>query len=143
MSGDFATVQRKFHYFSGTKHMANNCNSHSHFPPAMPKMASEKELEKTSLEWTAVCLGFFLDYFGMPKVKSHLQPVTMAIDVVAAKAAIPGNGDVPGVFAYSQDVGKFVAALLTLPRWEKESYVIGDKLTWNECLKLAEDARGE
>ncbi|KAI1374560.1 NAD(P)-binding protein [Hypoxylon crocopeplum] len=114
----------------------------SDFPAAMPKIASEKELEKTSLQWTAVCIGFFLDYFGMPKVKSHLRPTTMVLDIVAAKAAIPGSGDVPGVFTYSQDVGKFVAALLTLPEWEKESYIIGEKLTWSECLRLAEDVRG-
>ncbi|KAH8587805.1 hypothetical protein B0O99DRAFT_747303 [Bisporella sp. PMI_857] len=114
----------------------------SDFPPAVPKIASEKELEKTSLKWTAVCIGFFLDYFGMPKVKSHLLPITMVLDIVAAKAAIPGSGDVPGAFAYSQDVGKFVAALLTLSEWEKESYIIGDKLTWNECLRLAENVRG-
>lgn len=115
---------------------------YSDFPLAKGKIASEKELEKTSLEWTAVCVGFFSDYLGMPKVKSHLTPITMVIDVVAAKAAIPGSGDRSGVFTYSQDVGKFVAALLTLPKWETESYVIGDKLSWNEFVKLAEDVRG-
>lgn len=109
----------------------------------MPQSASEKELEKTSLEWTAVCNGFFLDYFGMPKVKSHLRMITMVLDVIAAKAAIPGSGDVPGVFTYSQDVGKFAAALLTLPKWDKESYIVGDKLSWNEALKLAEEVRGK
>ncbi|KAI0126962.1 hypothetical protein BJ170DRAFT_425144 [Xylariales sp. AK1849] len=114
----------------------------SDFPAAIPKIASEKELEKTSLEWTAMCIGFFLDYMGMPKVKSYLTPTTMILDVAAAKAAIPGSGDVPGAFTYSQDVGKFVAALLTLPKWEKESYVIGEKLTWNEFVKLAENVRG-
>jgi hypothetical protein len=117
--------------------------SKSNFPPAVTKIASEKEMEKTSLKWTAVCVGFFLDYFGMPKVKSHLRPITMVLDVVAAKAAIPGSGNVPGAFTYSQDVGRFVAALLTLSEWEKESYIIGDKLTWSECLAIAEDVRGK
>ncbi|KAI0842316.1 hypothetical protein F5Y06DRAFT_124498 [Hypoxylon sp. FL0890] len=114
----------------------------SSFPLAIPKIASEKELEKTSLEWTAVCIGFFLDYFGLPKVKSHVAHFTMVLDIGAAKAAIPGSGNVPGVFTYTQDIGKFVAALLTLPKWEKESYIVGEKITWNEFLKLAKDVRG-
>ncbi|KAI1140605.1 hypothetical protein F5Y05DRAFT_279416 [Hypoxylon sp. FL0543] len=114
----------------------------SSFPLAMAKIASEKELEKTSLEWTAVCVGYFLDYFGLPKVKSHVAPLTMVLDIGAAKAAIPGSGNVPGAFTYTQDIGRFVGALLTLHKWEKESYVIGDKLTWNDFLKLAEEVRG-
>lgn len=79
----------------------------------------------------------------MPKVKSYLTPTTIVIDVASAKAAIPGSGNVPAVFTYSQDVGRFVAALLSLQSWENESYVIGDRLTWNEFLKLAEDVRGK
>jgi hypothetical protein len=57
-------------------------------------------------------------------------------------AAIPGSGDVPVVFTYSFDVGRFIAALLSQPRWEKESVIIGDKITWNEFLHLAEGVKG-
>ncbi|KAH9894580.1 hypothetical protein F4778DRAFT_747494 [Xylariomycetidae sp. FL2044] len=115
----------------------------SHVAGAIHKIASEKELEKScTLEWTAVCLGFFLDYWGMPRVASHLAPMTMVLDVAHAKAAIPGDGQVPTSFAYSRDVGRFVARLLSLREWEKETYVRGDTLTWNEFLKLAEEVRG-
>lgn len=88
-------------------------------------------------------VGFFLDYYGLPKVKSHVTHFVTILDIAAGKAAIPGTGDVPAVFTYTQDIGKFTAALLTLPKWEKQSYIIGDKLTWNEFLKLAEEVRGE
>ncbi|KAH7562135.1 hypothetical protein J3E72DRAFT_266871 [Bipolaris maydis] len=35
-----------------------------------------------------------------------------------------------------------VAVLLTLPKWSKEYYIIGDKLTWNQVLQIAEDVKG-
>lgn len=48
----------------------------------------------------------------------------------------------PVVFTYSFDIGRFVAALLGEDKWEKESVIIGDKLTWNEFLAIAEDVKG-
>ncbi|KAK7421216.1 hypothetical protein QQX98_002346 [Neonectria punicea] len=113
------------------------------FYPASGKILSREELEKTtSLEWTTILNGFFLDYFGMPKVKSYLQPTTLVLDIAHNVAGIPGSGDVPVVFTHSFDVAKYTARLLGLEKWEKESYVIGDKVTWNEFRKLAEEAKG-
>ena len=113
------------------------------FHPASGKIWSREELEKTkSLEWTTVLNGFFLDYFGIPKVKSYLQPTTIVLDIANDCAGIPGSGDVPVVLTHSFDVAKYTARLLGLDKWEKESYVIGDRLTWNEFLKLAEEAKG-
>jgi len=101
-------------------------------------------LEATSLEYTAVINGFFLDYYVIPHVKSHLPGFTLAIDVANKTAAIPGSGDVPVVFTHSFDLGRFVAALLLAQpsSWDKESYIIGDKLTLNEFLAIAEEVRG-
>ncbi|KAI8722875.1 NAD(P)-bd-dom domain-containing protein [Fusarium sp. LHS14.1] len=113
------------------------------FPAAQAKLAAMSELEGTKLEWTIVCNGFFLDYWGMPKVKSYLNPMTLFIEPASKEAAIPGSGNTPVVFTYSQDVAKFTAALLTLDKWERESYVIGTKLSLNEFLRLAEEVRGE
>lgn len=58
-------------------------------------------------------------------------------------AAIPGSGNVPVVFSHTFDVAKFVGALLTLEKWPLESYIMGDKMTWNQFLQLAEEVRGE
>ncbi|KAF4465529.1 nmra-like family [Fusarium albosuccineum] len=112
------------------------------FPIAAPKIAAEEALEKTDLEWTIVCNGFFLDYWGMPKIKSYLSPSVLVLDIPARKAAIPGSGDVPVVFTYSGDVAKYTAALLTLDKWDKVSYVIGDKITWNNFVATAEEVLG-
>jgi len=107
-------------------------------------MSCLSALEATSLEWTSVINGFFLDYYVVPHVKSHLGGLTIAIDIANKTAAIPGSGDVPVVFTYSFDIGRFVAALLAQPQsfWDKESYIIGDKLTLNEVLAIAEEVRG-
>jgi hypothetical protein len=99
-------------------------------------------LSATSLEYTAVYNGFFLDYFVAPKVKSYQPPMAFAIDIANNFAAIPGSGNVPVVFTHTFDVARFAAALVGQPRWEKETWIIGDKLTWNEFLRVAEEARG-
>ena len=99
-------------------------------------------LASTSLEYTAVSNGIFLDYYGFPKVKSYLGNLRRVIDMAGNAAAIPGSGDVPVVFSYSFDVGRFIAALLSSARWEKESVIIGDKMTWNEFLIEAEETKG-
>jgi hypothetical protein len=99
-------------------------------------------LRTTSLQWTKVAPGYFLDYWGMPYIKTYLTSMTPVIDMKNAVAAIPGSGHKLVVFSYSFDVAKVVTELLNLPTWQVTTYIIGDKLTWNDFLKLAEDAKG-
>lgn len=99
-------------------------------------------IEKINREWTAVALGSYLDYWGIPKVKSHLRPFTPFLDLAGKKAAIPGNRNLSNVFNYSQDAAEFIAKLLTLDQWDRTSYIVGDKLTWGEFVKLAEEVTG-
>ncbi|KAM5341208.1 hypothetical protein ACJ41O_015317 [Fusarium nematophilum] len=100
-------------------------------------------LRTTSLEWTEIANGYFLDYWGMPHIKTHLTPTVPVIDIQNKVAAIPGTGDEPVTFSYSLDVAKVVAKLLDVPEWQETTYIVGDTLTWNEFLKLAQDVRGE
>lgn len=67
------------------------------------------------------------------------------IDVANKMAAIPGTGNDVMTFTYTFDVARFVRAALDLPagEWPETSVVIGDKLTFNDFLKLAEEARGK
>lgn len=115
--------------------------------PGAPSLADGKialvnALEKTSLEYTVVINGFFLDYYVQPHVKSYLSGLTVAVDIANKVAAIPGSGNVPITFTYTFDIAKFVSALLNQSSWDKESYIIGDKVTFNELLAIAEEARG-
>ncbi|PSN61510.1 NAD(P)-binding protein [Corynespora cassiicola Philippines] len=112
------------------------------FPFFKPKYDILQKLKKGSLEYTAVVNGYFLDYFVAPHVKTYMPPMTPVIDIASNKAAIPGSGDVPVTFTYSFDIGRFVAKLLAADKWNAESYIIGDKVTWNQFLQIAEEAKG-
>ncbi|KAL3444832.1 NAD(P)-binding protein [Aspergillus insuetus] len=113
------------------------------FPVIKGKVAADAKLRSTkSLEYTSVSNGFFLDYYGLPKLKSYLQPFVFAVDVANNTAAIPGTGDVPIVFTHTFDVARFVAALVGEPNWPERSIVIGDKKSWNEFVAIAEDVKG-
>ncbi|KLP16495.1 uncharacterized protein LW94_5371 [Fusarium fujikuroi] len=116
---------------------------HSWFFNAAAKLSLFDALEETDLEWTAVSNGFFLDYWGAPNLKTYLNPLTIVLDIPARKAAIPGNPNQPAVFTYTKDVAKFTAKLLTLEKWEPVSYIVGDRLTWNEFTRLAEEVTGD
>ncbi|KAF6838358.1 nmra-like family protein [Colletotrichum plurivorum] len=98
--------------------------------------------ETKSLEHAVVHNGFFLDYWGAQAEKSYMAPITLVIDIPNNAAAIPGSGNVPVAFTHTRDVAKFVAAALDLERWEPDLFIVGDKVTWNEFLRFAEEAKG-
>ncbi|KAI1244184.1 hypothetical protein MGN70_014054 [Eutypa lata] len=112
-------------------------------PHGYQHTAAYAALDKTGLEWTAFNLGWLLEYYGMPHVKTYVPQTTFVVDMASKRASIPGDGKQKMTFTYSRDVAKFVVAALDLPRWEKDTIVIGDKMTWEEFVKLAEEARGE
>lgn len=114
----------------------------SWFSIAATKLEVFKALDKTQLEWTVIANGVFLDYWGIPKIKTYLSAQTLVLDVAGKKAAIPGTGGKPIVFTYTGDVAKFTAKLLTLKKWESVSYIVGDRLTWEEFVKLSQEITG-
>ncbi|KAF4784193.1 hypothetical protein HER10_EVM0005256 [Colletotrichum scovillei] len=111
-------------------------------PIIRPKILIIDALEKTNLEFSAWYPGYFADYYVCPPLESHLTSMAMVVDVVNNKAGIPGSGDVPVAMTFTSDLAKFVAAALTLPKWEQETYLVGDKLTWNQLVELAEAVKG-
>ncbi|KAK7428229.1 hypothetical protein QQZ08_005295 [Neonectria magnoliae] len=58
-------------------------------------------------------------------------------------ASIPGTGKEVMTFTYSLDVAKFVVEAFNLPKWDRDTIIIGDKMTREEFVKLAEEARGK
>jgi hypothetical protein len=112
------------------------------FPPAKNKIDTLAALEASSLEYTSIFNGYFIDYFAVPKVQSYMPPLVLVVDIANNFAAIPGSGDVPVVFTHTWDIGKFVAVYVQKSTWEKEAYIIGGKVTWNEFIAIAEEAKG-
>ncbi|RSM19156.1 hypothetical protein CDV31_002077 [Fusarium ambrosium] len=111
-------------------------------PYGFQHVASYTELEKTHLEWTAFNVGWFLEYYAMPNVETYIPQSTFVVDMANKHASIPGDGKQKMTFTYTKDLAKFVVAALELPKWERNIYAIGDKLTWDEFVKIAEEARG-
>ena len=101
-------------------------------------------LRKTDLEWTQVYNGLFLDYYGMPHVESYLTPLSFAVDIANKTAAIPGaTGDETISFTYTKDLGKFVVAALSLPKWDHALHCYIENATLNQVIQTAEEATGE
>ncbi|KAM5370517.1 hypothetical protein ACJA88_010098 [Fusarium oxysporum] len=115
----------------------------SYFPIARAKLNIIAALEATStLEYTAVYNGYFADYWVLPKVKSYQSPLALVVDIANDFAAIPGSGNELVTFTHTFDVARFVAVLVGAPKWDKESYIIGDKVSWNQFVQYAEEAKG-
>ncbi|QGI67650.1 hypothetical protein CEK26_011603 [Fusarium fujikuroi] len=96
-------------------------------------------LSQTKLEYTVVSNGHFSDYYGYPKVKTDLKHADFLIDTANKAAAVPGSGENKIVFTYSFQVPRFVDALAnTDKKWPKNSVVIGEKITTNEIVAIAE-----
>ncbi|KAH6983205.1 hypothetical protein BKA56DRAFT_631571 [Ilyonectria sp. MPI-CAGE-AT-0026] len=116
---------------------------HGILPTVKAKLDIREQLSKmTSLEYTVVYNGYFLGYYGNGTVPSYLQIVPAVIDMAHNAAAIPGSGNTPVVFTHTLDIAKFVVALLGVEFWPKESFIIGDKVTWNQFAGLAESVKG-
>ncbi|KAJ4256889.1 hypothetical protein NW762_008985 [Fusarium torreyae] len=108
-----------------------------------PKLEAHKFLKSVkNIKSTIVQNGYLMDYWGMPTIKSHMQSSTLILDIPNNSAGIPGTGDEAVIFSYSGDVANLVAALLDSDDWDPVSHVVGDKLTWHEFLRLAEDVKG-
>lgn len=99
-------------------------------------------LKRTQLEYTQWFTGYFANYYIAPHIKTYITILHAVVNVGNNRAAIPGSGNMPVAFTYTLDITKFIAASLTLPKWEPKTYIIGDKLTFNELVALAKSVKG-
>ncbi|GME56054.1 putative nmra-like family protein [Neofusicoccum parvum] len=102
-----------------------------------------EELRGTSLEFTRIYNGLFLDYFATPEIKTYQTPLTFALDIQNKFAAVPGTGNDLVVFNYTFDIAQYISAMLTLPKWAEKTNIVSDRMTFNEFISLAEEARGQ
>lgn len=83
-----------------------------------------------------------MDYFAMPNIPTPIQKLYHIINIPAKTAVIPGNGNHKIAYTHTEDVGKFVATALDLPRWEASYSIIGELTTHNEIVAAAETVTG-
>jgi hypothetical protein len=100
-------------------------------------------LKASALQYTRVVPGFFMDYWGMPHVQTHLQPFTFGIDIPSGTAAIPGDGNNVICMTYTYDMAVYLVKVLELDEWPEFSVVVGDEVTYNQLLAMAEEFTGK
>lgn len=112
--------------------------------PNTVRQATLAALRQTDLEFTAFHTGYFSDFYGLPHIHSYFPPSVVNIDMEARQAALPGDGNTLHAYTYSFDLAKFVEAALEVPagEWEETTYCWSDKVTFNQIVALAEEARG-
>jgi hypothetical protein len=101
-------------------------------------------VKKSGIEYTIFCNGLFMDYFATPQQSNpYLEPMVFGVDINKCTAWFAGTGDEPLNVTLLEDVGKVVAALLDLDKWEPYSGIIGSRTSWNEIVRLGEKVRGQ
>lgn len=83
-----------------------------------------------------------MDYWGMPHVQTNLQPFTFGINIAKREAAIPGDGNDVICMTYTYDVANYVIKALDLDEWPEFSIIVGDEVTYNQILSMAEEITG-
>jgi nucleoside-diphosphate-sugar epimerase len=100
-------------------------------------------LRNSHLRFTRIMLGWTLDHYGIPHVPSNLKPFSYAIDFHKRRAAIPGDGTSPVAFLHTNDLAKYITALLEQDNWPEFSSFAADRMSWGELLALAEELTGK
>ncbi|KAJ5690903.1 hypothetical protein N7462_005295 [Penicillium macrosclerotiorum] len=101
-----------------------------------------RAIESSNLQYTRVIPGFFMDYWGMPNIRTNMVPFTYAIDILNARAIIPGDGNNVITMTYTYDMARFIVKLLDLEEWPEFSFIGGDDITFNQLLDIAQELRG-
>lgn len=112
-------------------------------PRRLGTVEAQERLDQSPLEHTFFTNGIFLDFYTTPGIPSDLTKIApVFVDMAGNAASIPGNGTAMIVATHSRDIGKAVARLLNESDWPKRSILIGDRLSCNDLVKLAEETKG-
>jgi nucleoside-diphosphate-sugar epimerase len=85
-----------------------------------------------------------MDYLLPKGAKKYCNDVVIPVNIEERKARIPGTGDESIAMTMAEDIGKAVVWLINDPRpWPKYTYIAGSVNTWNELIKLGEEATGD
>ena len=109
-----------------------------------------KAVRSSGLEYTRFTNGLWMNVWGPGCVADEEKALgaygkrpAFAIDLKAGTAIIPGDASQKVVVTRTQDVGTYVAAALDLPKWEAESRIVGDRLSFGEVVELAKTVCGK
>ncbi|KAI9147476.1 NmrA-like family protein [Paramyrothecium foliicola] len=107
-------------------------------------MYSRHELERTeTLEYTYIYPGMFMDYFGLPRVKSFLRPLCFFVDPEHGQAVLPADGESKMSMTFTTDAARYIALSLELDKWPRIMSTVASTVTLNELVRLFEKSLGK
>jgi hypothetical protein len=102
-----------------------------------------KELAKTTtLEYTYVYPGMFMDYFGLPHVKSALRPLCFFVDPEKSQAVLPDDGKAKMSMSFTTDAVRYLALALDLEKWPRVLSTAASTISLNELVRIIEGSLG-
>lgn len=99
--------------------------------------------EQDVLDWTLLSCGWFSDFL-IPSRNHWLKDAGDAspINLTTKTITIPGSGKEHLDITPVRDVVKAIARLVQAPKWDRYTYISGEKTTWNEIADLLEEQHG-
>ncbi|CAK7202158.1 hypothetical protein SEUCBS139899_004878 [Sporothrix eucalyptigena] len=119
------------------------CDDILPYPEKRFHTVARRALETTSsLEYTYIYPGMFMDYFGMPHIETHLRPLPLIIEPAAGQAVVPGDGNAMVFMSYTKDVALYTALALQIEKWPRVLTVRSSGITLNRLVELVEENLG-
>lgn len=107
------------------------------YPEKRFHLAARRELAKTStLEYTYIYTGMFMDYFGLPHVPSSLRPLVFCVDPEAGLAVLPGDGEGRMSMTFTRDFATYLVLALQLEKWPRIMTTVTSTVSMNELVEL-------
>ncbi|KAK2605861.1 hypothetical protein QQS21_003701 [Conoideocrella luteorostrata] len=113
------------------------------YPDKKYHLDARRQLEKTGLEFTYIYPGMFMDYFGMPKVPTHLRELCFFVDAVNGVAAVPEDGSAKMSMSFTTDVARYTALALDLEKWPRVMTTAASTVSISGLVKLVEKSLGQ
>ncbi|RKK08447.1 hypothetical protein BFJ68_g17073 [Fusarium oxysporum] len=105
-------------------------------------LAGRRALEKTSLEFSYIYPGIFMDYYGMPKFPTPLRPLCFFIDPVNQVAVLPDDSEAKMSMSPTTDVARYTALALVLNKWPRVMTTTASTVTLKDLVGLFEKYTG-
>ena len=113
------------------------------YPEKRFHLTARRELAKTTtLEYTYIYSGMFMDYFGLPRVASSLRPLCFCIDPASGQAVLPGDGKGRMSMTFTTDAARYLVLALSLDKWPRIMTTATATVSMNELVRLYEKTMG-
>jgi hypothetical protein len=113
------------------------------YPEKRFHLAARREFAKTTtLEFSYIYTGMFMDYFGLPRVPSSLRPLCFCVDPASGQAILPGDGEGRMSMTTTTDAARYLVLALGLDKWPRIMSTVTSTVSMNELVRLYEETLG-